>query len=145
MPPTDPIRRSDRRKAYLIGHPFLLACGASGAVAGPLFFLMPGSLSTAALGMALPGLIERLWALTFAIGGGAVLAGMFRLDARWEVAGLLALCATYVCQAYAAVEVRGTSGLVIVGLMSGPALGTLARAYILTYEPESAPWQGRRS
>lgn len=139
------IRSGDARRKYVEEHFFLFFTAACAAGAGPLFFTFPELLDRSALGMTLPLLVERLWALSYTLAGWLMVIGMLRPDARMEMAGLVMLSAAYASEMYAAVAARGTGGVLIVLLLLGPAVGAMIRAYVLRFEPESQPWRQRRS
>jgi hypothetical protein len=121
---------------------FSLACWST--VGGLLFLVFPETWSSSAIGDALPFALERAWALLFLLGGLLVLAGMWRLDARFEVGGLLALAACYSTYFFALITERQLSAVVISApVFLALATGATARAIVLSYEPKGAPWRRR--
>lgn len=142
------VRVGDSRRAYWHTIPTLVSVSSCAAVSGLLFLVFPEMLAASALGDALPLLVERGWALTYMLGGALVLLGVHRLDAKWEVAGLLMLAACYSGYAYAIYAERGfRPAVVAASVFLGLALGCLRRAYILRFEPhrpENQPWRRRR-
>lgn len=142
-PPT-PVRMSDRRRAYRIAYPLLFSLAVSATCGGLLFLAFPETWSNSAIGEALPFALERLWAVTFLAGGVLVLYSMHSLDARYQVAGLLALACCYSTYFYALVTERSLAATVIAApVFLGLATGCFARAMVLRYEPKETPWRRR--
>lgn len=139
------MRASDERRRYLIEHPVLLVIALCAAIGGLVYLVFPEPLAKSSLGMVLPGSIERLWALAYAAGGGLTVYGMAKMDARYEQLGLLELSACYATYGYVIFQNRGTAaGVVAASVFLGLSAGTLARWYLLRYEPEVTPWRRRR-
>jgi drug/metabolite transporter (DMT)-like permease len=142
----DAVRRSDRRRAYRHSIPVLVSISAAAMLAGLAFLAFPGIVDGSALGSSLPFLLERGWALAYMLGGLLILIGIQRLDARFEVAGLLLLSGCYFAYGYAIFDQRGFApGAVGAPVFIGLAVGCTARAFILRFEPERAPWRRRKS
>lgn len=142
--PPVPVRASDRRRAYRVAYPLLMSLAISAACGGLLFLAFPETWSTSAIGDALPFALERVWAATFLAGGTLVLVSMHNLDARYQVAGLLAMACCYSTYFYALLAEREPSAVVIAApVFLGLAIGCTARAFVLRFEPKDMPWRKR--
>lgn len=141
-----PVRAGDQRKTYMLDHPLLVCLATVAALSGLVFLVIPGILAVSSLGVVLPLGLERGWAFAYFAGGALVIAGCWRRDARPEVGGLMLLAGCYVSYGYAVFANRGFEpGLAAASVFIGLSFGCLARAYVLRYEPENAPWRRRSS
>lgn len=141
-----PVRRSDDRRRYLLAHPAMFTIALCAAIGGIVYVAVPGILAESSLGVVLPWWLGRGWALFYTLGGSLVVFGILKMDARYEVTGLIAMSACYLIYGYVVFVNRGLgAGAVAASVFLGLALGTAARAYVLRYEPEVAPWRRRRS
>lgn len=139
------MREGDERRRYLLEHPALLVIALCAALGGFAYLVVPEVLAQSSLGMVLPGSVERFWSITYGLGGGLVVYGMARMDARFEQLGLLLLAASYATYGYVIFQNRGVAaGVVAASVFLGLSLGCAARWYLLRYEPEVAPWRRRR-
>lgn len=143
MPPVL-VRHGDRRRAYRMAYPLLLSLAIAATIGGLLFLTFPETWSNSAIGEALPFLLERLWAIAFLGGGLLILYSMHSLNARYQVAGLLCLAACYSTYFYALLTERNLAAVVIAApVFLGLAVGCMARAMVLRYEPKEMPWRNR--
>lgn len=139
------MRWVDRRDAYVRDHPLLLSIAVAAALGGIAFVVVPEVMARSALGV-LPGGSERVWSILLAIGGALVANGMWSLDARREVAGLLLLAGCYAAYAYAIFAFRGFApGAASASVFAGLTVGLTLRAVILRFEPAWRPWARRRA
>lgn len=139
------IRWVDRRDAYVRDHPVLLSLTSSAALFGFVFVtIAPSVITSSALGV-LPSGSERGWSLLLAVGGALVVNGMWTLDARREVVGLLLLAGCYAAYAYAIFAFRGFApGAASASIFAGATIGFTLRAALLRFEPKWRPWARRR-
>lgn len=139
------IRWVDRRDVYVRDHPVLMCLALAAALGGIAFLIVPDVMSRSALGV-LPGGSERCWSVLLAAGGALVANGMWTLDARREVAGLLLLAGCYAAYAYAIFAFRGFApGAASASVFAGLTAGFTLRAFILRFEPAWRPWARRRA
>lgn len=133
----------DWRRLYVLQHP-LAATLALGAVLATLVLaLMPAVLADTAIGTQLPGPLEYLWLAAWGGGGALVLLGYWRLEARFEVPGLILSSVAYIDYVLALAGAHGKVGLIgiiIVGLVGG---GMAGRAAVILTRPEVTPWDSR--
>lgn len=143
--PRSATRRSDKRWGQVIGDaPWLLSVALLTLFA-LAFQLYPDLTQKSAIGVAFPPLAVRAWAGMMLIGCGMVYISLWRLDARWDVAGSLALAAWALSYSYAVFAIRGAStGLVACSMFSAYFAICIGRAFVLAYEPQVKLWRSRR-
>jgi len=130
-----------QRRAYLSAYPLVVSIATTAFIGGLAFLVFPQVLVEASIGKVLPDDFELLWAACYSLGGGLVLTGFWRVDARWEVAGLLTLAAMYLVNAYTIFVFRGVgTGMVSASIFTGLCVGMTLRAYVLRFEPVR-PWR----
>lgn len=140
------VRRTDQRREYILGHLVLLSLSLGAALIGTICLIFPDALVESALGRALPGGSERVWALIYALSGASVVAGLWKLDARLEMSGCNLLAACFGSYGYAILAENGwVPGAIVAGLLFTLAAGFVSRAYVLRFEPGGRPWMRRRS
>lgn len=139
------IRKTDQRREYVLGHLVLLSLAIGAAVVGAVCLVFPDALEQSALGQALPGGTERIWALLYSISGSMVATGYVRLDARYEVFGCSVIAGCFCSYGYAILAENGlVPGAIVAGLLFSLSVGFGARAYVLRFEPGGRPWSRRQ-
>lgn len=132
------------RRSYRVW-PVLVSIGIVAVLGGASYVAFPGVIDETVIGTELPFVIQRLWALEYLVGGTFLLVGVYRLDARWEVAGLLLVAGCYLSYSYALVAERaGSSSSIALPVFFGIGVGCVVRAFILRYEPGAVRCSLRR-
>ncbi len=143
--PRSPTRRSDKRLNQIAGDlPFLLGILVLTGFA-LVFQLYPGLIEKSAIGVTFPPLGARAWAALLLIGCVSIYVSLWKLDARWDVAGCLSIAAWAMSYSYAVFVVRGPStGFVACSVFTALFVLCAGRAFVLAYEPQVKLWRSRR-
>jgi hypothetical protein len=143
------IRAGDWRRLYVLQHPFLVTVSLALALTGAMLLASPPLFDNTVIARALPSGLEYPWDTMLVLGGGSVLWGVWRLDARLEIVGLILQATALGVWAFVfTVETmagRQIVSVLPVSLAGSVALGMSIRAFMLAAEPEVRAWNRRSS